>query len=94
MSYYATAAKQLQSRVKRNSNKIAAVICWKEAYKSLGQMKNYRATKKELAEMHFQQALDKKLLKLVQACAYEEALFDAELAAMGRAVEVHGHEVF
>lgn len=74
MSYYATAAKQLQSRVKRNSNKIAAVICWKEAYKSLGQMKNYRATKKELAEMHFQQTLDKRLLKLVQEMATIESM--------------------
>ena len=94
MSYYQNLASQLQSRLRKRAHKITESVMWRDGYKALGRVKDLRETRKVLKELDKQQKLDVALLKIVQACAYEEALFDAELAAMERAVEVPGHGVF
>lgn len=79
MSYYENMAAQLQSRIKRRGNHIAAVECWKKGYHALGQLKKFRETKEELVELRDAQVLDKKLLKMVQEQAYNPygAYFEA-----------------
>lgn len=80
MSYYANMAAQLQSRIARRANHIAAVECWKKAYHALGQLKKFRETKEELAELRKQQKLDKDLLKLTQGVILENAYWDDFMA--------------
>lgn len=75
---YAQYSSQLQSRISRRGNQIAAVECWKKGYHALGQLKKFRETKEELAELRVQQKLDKKLLSITQELAYIESLSEAE----------------
>lgn len=81
MSYYATMAARLQSRIKRRGNHIAAVECWKKGYHALGQLKKFRETKEELAVLRNEQHLDKDLLKLVHANVREASYWDNVLEA-------------
>lgn len=69
--YYENMSRQLQSRIKKRGNHIAAVECWKRAYHALGQLKKFRETKEELVGLRSEQVLDKGLLKMAQELAYE-----------------------
>lgn len=81
MSYYANMAAQLQSRIKRRGNHIAAVEGFKVAYHKLGHLKKFRETKIDLEELRYEQVLDKKLLKVVQGIAVDIQRDEAEAGA-------------
>ena len=71
---YSDMAAALQSRVAKRAAKITAQTICKIGYHHLGRLKDFREAKKVLAELTFQQILDKKLLRMAQDFAYMEVL--------------------
>jgi hypothetical protein len=66
MSYYASMAAQLQSRLARRASQISLNVLWRDGYRALKRVKDLRETKALLRELDKQQKLDTQLLKLVQ----------------------------
>lgn len=78
-AYYSDMSQQLQSRLAKRASKITMSVMWRDGYKALNRKKDFLETRKALKELDKAQKLDSKLLKLVQACAYEEMLFDEQV---------------
>jgi hypothetical protein len=66
MSYYASMAAQLQSRLAKRASQISLNVLWRDGYRALKRVKDLRETRKLLKELDKQQKLDTQLLKLVQ----------------------------
>ena len=64
--HFNTLASQLQSRIAKRATEITLNTMWKQGYRSLGRMHDWREAKEDIAELTKQQCLDKALLRLVQ----------------------------
>ncbi len=80
MSKYTSYASALQSRLSKRATKIRENEAWKVHYHERRQMMDYDACKKLLKYLSEEQALDKKLLKVLQEVSYISDLEDEYLS--------------
>ncbi|MGZ8887939.1 MAG: hypothetical protein ACXW1D_00105 [Halobacteriota archaeon] len=75
-------ASSLQSRLARRSRTITENEMWVKGYKALKRREQVKETKMFLKDLREQQAMDKKLLNLVQNMSWELEENDRLLVAM------------
>lgn len=71
---YSIMASKLQSRIAKRANDITKEGHWKQSYHALQQMESFRQSKLIIKELGDQQALDKRLLGVINELAYIESL--------------------